>query len=181
MHILLKELLESIKWWDNPNFKSWFKNSIVVDNNGKPLRVYHGTSKDTNFSKFKEKQNGIWFTSSPEAASTYADQNDSMKTSYEMGPSGEMIFKDINTASRVLPLYLSIQNPAKLSDEQMNKLKFSSNYTKAQREVFGDIMRAGYDGIDFGDGIYVVFKATQIKSALSNNGDFDPNNPDINK
>jgi hypothetical protein len=29
--------------------------------------------------------------------------------------------------------------------------------------------------------IYVVFKSTQMKSAIGNNGAFNPNNPDISK
>ena len=41
----------------------------------------------------------------------------------------------------------------------------------------------GYDGVieesEKGLGEYVVFDSTQIKSATENNGDFDPNNPDI--
>ena len=41
------------------------------------------------------------------------------------------------------------------------------------------IKEEGYDGIDAGDEI-VVFKPTQIKS-VDNNGNFDPNNPNINE
>jgi len=36
---------------DNPNFMKWFKGSKVVDKNGKPLVVYHG-SKNAGFSVF---------------------------------------------------------------------------------------------------------------------------------
>lgn len=183
MHILLKTLLQEAIIDNNPNFKKWFANSKVVDSGGNPLRVYHGTSKDKDFSKFTSKQNGMWFTSSPESASSYANQNDSMKTTMDIGPGGKYIFKNINTASRVIPVYLSIQNPAKLDkdSEYSNKLKHSQNYSKAQREVFNELKSKGYDGADFGDGIYVVFDPRQIKSAIGNNGDFNPNNPDIGK
>lgn len=63
----------------------------------------------------------------------------------------------------------------------MNKLKRANNYKKAQLEMFDQLKRSGYDGVDFGDGNYVVFNSTQIKSAIGNNGDFNPNNPNINK
>ena len=184
MPILLKYLLNEIKnQQDSPQFKKWFRDSKVVDNSGNPLRVYHGTSKDKDFSKFTSKQNGMWFTSSPEGASRYASENDSMKTSMDIGAGGKYIFKNINTASRVIPVYLSIQNPAKLDkdSEYSNKLKHSQNYSKAQREVFNELKLKGYDGADFGDGIYVVFNPTQIKSAIGNNGNFDPNSFDISK
>jgi hypothetical protein len=36
---------------DNPNFKKWFGDSKVVDENGEPLVVYHGTNKE--FDVFK--------------------------------------------------------------------------------------------------------------------------------
>jgi predicted GNAT superfamily acetyltransferase len=92
-----------------------------------------------------------------------------------------MTYKKVNTASRVIPVYLSIQNPAKLNTEQANKLKHADNYTKAQREVFNDLKSQGYDGVDFGHGVYVVFEPTQIKSAIGNNGNFDPKDPNIHK
>ena len=38
----------------NSNFKKWFKNSKVVDKQGNPLVVYHGTNKSFNsFDKLK--------------------------------------------------------------------------------------------------------------------------------
>lgn len=64
---------------NTPQFKNWFKSSVVVDEFGNPLRVYHGTSKDKDFSKFNSNRNGIWFTSDPKSASSYAEENDSMK------------------------------------------------------------------------------------------------------
>ena len=48
----------------NDNFYKWFNGSKVVDDNGKPLVCYHGTSKK--FSKFISKysaQGVFWFTS----------------------------------------------------------------------------------------------------------------------
>lgn len=62
-------------------FKRWFKNSKVVDANGKPLRLFHGTSSDiSKFSKGVLGQNtgansakhGFFFTTSADVASAYA-------------------------------------------------------------------------------------------------------------
>jgi hypothetical protein len=44
-----------------------------------------------------------------------------------------------------------------------------------------ELIAQGYDGSTNGAGEWCVFHATQIKSAIGNNGDFNPNNPDITK
>jgi hypothetical protein len=71
----------------------------------------------------------------------------------------------------------------------------------ASQQIFNDVVKkAGYDGviqdahtefgrartqgqpmegIEYGDLHYIVFEPTQIKSAIGNNGEYDPNNPDI--
>ena len=43
---------------DNPNFKWWFADSKVVDDNGEPLVVYHGTNADFNI--FDKEKFGLW-------------------------------------------------------------------------------------------------------------------------
>lgn len=49
------------------NFRNWFGDSKVVDENGKPIVVYHGTDKKFRvFSTKKATQGIIWFTSSKE-------------------------------------------------------------------------------------------------------------------
>lgn len=61
-------------------FKEWFGDSKVVDENGEPLVVYHGTGSD--FTDFKPQHEGSWdagflgagsyFTSKPDDANWYA-------------------------------------------------------------------------------------------------------------
>jgi ADP-Ribosyltransferase in polyvalent proteins len=81
-------------------FERWFGNSKVVDKNGKPQVVYHGTAAD--FDAFDTKfmysgeggshtGSGFYFTTNPESASNYA----SMKAG----------------GGNVMPVYLSIKNP----------------------------------------------------------------------
>lgn len=67
---------------ETPEFKKWFGDSKVVDENGKPLVVYHGTVSD--FDAFSQKfqgavtratssKSGFFFTASPRTAQSYAD------------------------------------------------------------------------------------------------------------
>lgn len=67
---------------ENSTFDSWFGNSRVVDQNGKPLVVYHGTNQT--FDTFSKKRGGMstgdnagatkgfFFTSDPDEAHEYA-------------------------------------------------------------------------------------------------------------
>jgi len=70
---------------DSPAFKKWFGDSKVVDENGDPLVVYHGT--DASFEVFDLKKTGnvedhntsyfgeaIYFTDSPDVASSYSER-----------------------------------------------------------------------------------------------------------
>jgi hypothetical protein len=160
-----------------PEFKKWFGDSKVVDDAGNPLVMYTGTSKDVDFKSFKIPKNGAWFTTSPEEASMYAKENDSRDLKYEGGR-----YVEVNTASRVLPVYLRIENPATLSDEDMQSMRMASNYKKVQGQIFDKLRAQGYDGVDLGGGVFVAIKdPAQIKSAIGNDGGFDATNPDIRK
>lgn len=79
---------------DTPEFRAWFAGSKVVDSEGKPLRVYHGTlEKFQQFdpSKARRGESGIvQFTDNPELASGYGD--------------------------RVMPVFLSLKNPMPYSE-----------------------------------------------------------------
>lgn len=153
---------------DTEEFKQWFGDSKVVDKEGKPQVMYTGTSKDKDFSFFKIPGNGAWFSSNPEEASMYAKENDSMGFKYDPD---KRTYVPINTASRVLPVYLSIQNPAKLSKEDDEAMRYASNYKKVQTNIFSRLLSEGYDGVDMGGGTWVVLKSPdQIKSAIGNVG-----------
>jgi len=157
---------------DTPQFKRWFGSSKVVDENGAPLRVYTGTSKDFDFSAFKVPKNGTWFVSDPQEASAYAMENDS--TGLRLIPGTSWSYEKVNAASRVIPVFLRIENPAVLSDADSQTLRNATNYRKAQGQVFDKLRAQGYDGVNMGDGIWVVLeKPAQIKSAISNSGAFD--------
>ena len=145
------------KQTETPEFKRWFRDSKVVDADGKPLMVYHGTIHSTNSlqgGKGHRKglhSDGIWFSRSGEQASEYA----------MAGGIGKY-------TPQVYPVYLSIQNPAKIYGQD------------AGYETVEKLKSQGYDGAyDAQTGYWIAFDATQIKSATGNRGTFDPDNPDI--
>ena len=130
----LIELMES-NITDDPNFRHWFAGSKIVDHNGNPLRVFHGTNK--HFDDFElgheQQDNGIYFTPDTEYASGYA-------TSFNNNFSG----------SHVKPCYLSIKNPyfclTKPTDMQL-KLGNRGAFTN---EVIKYLKAQGYDGVVVG-------------------------------
>lgn len=70
--------------------KSWFGNSLVRDKDGKPLRVYHGTSRPDRINgRFSAKRatSGpmAYFTDDPEVAASYATGKRDTSLSYEDG------------------------------------------------------------------------------------------------
>ena len=148
---------------DTKAFRDWFGNSKVVDAEGKPLVVYHGTPAGGidvfKVSKSGSLGGGIYTTPDAWAASIYAN---------EPVPTGRQ------AAPTVYPVYVSIKNPAPVS-EAVNV----GNW-RGEQAVRDTLMERGYDGvIDWRSGEIVAFRPEQIKSATGNNGNFDPKDPDI--
>lgn len=144
-------------------FKRWFGNSKVVDKDGKPLVVYHGT-RDS-FDIFQLQGNpkfgralgdGFYFTDSYDKAFQYANGRFS---------------KGVDRGGIIKEVYLSIQNPFYITNE---------NKTNYKKDLNSKINNGECDGIiDTTTGTYVVFDSTQIKSATDNIGTFNKNDPDI--
>lgn len=157
-------------------FEKWFAGSKVVDGQGKPLKLYHGTSKDQDFRSFKMPRNGVWFTTDPKSASDYAADNDSQ--GYKMDGWN---YVKTHTASRVIPCYVKMLNPLVI-DAWPEKLQYASNYKKAQAEWFDMLRAQRYDGvISKGSGVFVAIgDPTQIKSAIGNTK-FDPSKKNIDE
>jgi hypothetical protein len=136
---------------NTPAFKKWFGNSKVVDKNGKPLIVYHGTSKDfTRFAPEKSADGVFHFTLNKDTASRFAISR----------------AEDGQAGANVLPVYLSIKNP---------KMVPFINTMEIQQAI-----AEGHDGlIDQKKGHFVAFKPNQIKSAIGNRGTYAPAISDI--
>ena len=180
-----------------PEFKRWFGGSPVVDADGKPLVMYHGTNGDFNAfdpekigGNFGVDEEGFFFTSSKIGASRYAD------------PASELLAAGINdptkqeprTGANVIPVYLSVQNPLTLAaynsafytntaveiDEQ--GISLTDYFDDNRRSIMDFAKKGGYDGVVFqhkGKMLAVAFRPEQIKSATGNSGAFDPADADI--
>lgn len=137
-----------------PNFKRWFGNSKVVDTDGRPLVVYHGTKND--FSAFLPNSH---FGTKDQADSILAEKR---------GKSGK----------QVIPVYLSIQKMKRVKDQEIAQ-RWADVIATAKRQGYdGLVYKNEFEGDGTQDS-YVVFEPTQIKSAIGNNGNFDGSNPDI--
>lgn len=120
-----------VRYTDTPEFKARFEGSKVVDEQGQPLRVYHGTDKqfDTfDISKAGQRDAGwmgeaIYLTGDPKLASNYAS----------MG--GEMDISGVREGANVRPSYVKIEKPY-ITDNAL----LSKSFVKQLRED-------GYDGI----------------------------------
>ncbi len=150
-----------------PHFQKWFEGSKVHDRQGKPMVMYHGTSKDVIFNKFKTGRRGAWFTTEPWEASMYASDNDSRGYKRD---GWDMV--KTNTKDRVIPVYLNIKNPYELTEAEQNRLIQSTNYAKTQGDIFDVARSRGFDGVrmegfDNGHEVWVAFEPTQIKSIFN--------------
>jgi len=156
-----------------PAMRVWSDGSKIVDKNGALIPVYHGTSKDTDFKKFRIGKRGAWFTTNPQEASQYAMANDSMGWKSDPTETDPWASRQTNTASRVIPAVLNLKNPANyyrnVSTEDKKALETSENYGREQGRVFDKLRRQGFDGVDMGNGVYVAFEPNQIKGYYNAN------------
>jgi hypothetical protein len=153
-------------------FEQWAEGTKVVNEDGSPKLVFTGTSKDNIFNAFRISKNGVWFSEDPQSASQYAVENDSMGYKDEGYSRGwERKLTKTNTASRVIPAFLNIKNPFKMTQEIFDEYLQTGegqSYKRAQGNYFERLRSLGYDGVDMGDGVWVVLlEPNQIKSAFN--------------
>jgi hypothetical protein len=158
-----------------PEFKAWFGSSKVVDSDGKPLVVYHGTAstgiesfmphdRDGNQSQAvvdfyrKAKENndrfgymnfraGTFFSPHPEYAGNYTAENTGV----------------------MYPVYIKAENPIYFDQRTGKVTGVDPNKTPdALMMMDGDTINE-----------VAVIDPLQVKSAIGNHGPFDPSNPDI--
>lgn len=146
-------------------FKDWFGDwqnnpedaSKVVDENGEPLVVYHGTSKPLFYSFDPLKSNpvlsgGMYFSNSKDLAQKF------------LGSKGNLY-----------SVFLSIKNPERNGFDGSGSDMSPSEYRDGG--IF--VKRKSDKYAVKGTREYIVFNPNQIKSATDNVGSFDPNDPDI--
>jgi hypothetical protein len=185
-------------------FKRWFGDSKVVDADGKPLVMYHGTGSDIDSFRGRGR---FYFAEKPEYAASFAGK-----------------YLDEYRRPNIMPVYLSVQNPLDLTslggefvstDDIVSALKSAGANKTAQAvkdrqfEKYGRkqgvnvwelwfespireaVKDDGFDGVIqieqaakdessmHESRAVMVFNPTQIKSATGNIGTFDATNPDI--
>jgi len=160
-----------------PEFRAWFKDSKVVDAQGKPLVVYHGTY--ALFTEFKETFGafeGFYFTSNPEEASKYA------ALGVNLADQGTLP-DDTQSTPNIMPVYLSIQHP--MGMKQAFRILYDEKVDRNDRPaMLAALDRHGIDGFfhDAPSGRHwLAIRSEQVKSATGNSGAFDPSDPDLRK
>ena len=174
------------------NFRAWFGNSKVVDENGKPMVVYHGTAEQ--FDTFKKQKandnlgrsmglglgkNKFYLTTERAAGEAFANSAVSMGR---------------GKSPQVMELYLSMQKPMTQTEYESRLAEKYSQYEhsnprqegydyrqrdKAIAALDKEIRAEGYDGIwDQESGQIAVYEPTQIKS-IYNGGEWSRVNPNV--
>jgi len=193
---------------DSEEFKTWFGNSQVVDDSGKPRIMFHGTSSNAEFTKFRfDIFPGIYFAQNRK----YAEYFLTIKQ---------------QPVSTMFQCYLRIQNPMDLSEFSTEKVTYYDLTTyielrygyklpenpllKAVSDAKGGmevwkylrgstnwlkyiIEKKEFDGIEFYENnpdqiinkkeaitkAWMVFQPNQIKSADYRNLSFSIQSPDV--
>ena len=131
--------------------------SKVVDENGEPLVVYHGTDADfTVFDRAKARATmdiqGNFFSPWEDDARGYG--------------------------SNVRRFFLNLRNPADENTGYHSLHEFEGQ-NGAGVKARERLVALGYDGVNNGGEEFIAFSPEQIKSATENVGTFDAGNPDI--
>lgn len=170
----------------SPAFREWFGDSKVVDEQGKPLVVYHGgvegieqfessswRYRDFMVGEARDKiVNANFFAKDRSVAETYRAKIDGYS------------YRDTDPVGQTYEVYLSLQNP--LTVDWGGQRFTTGDPTKLIEQA----KAGGHDGLlvtnvvdDYRQKakpttIYVAFSSEQIKS-VNNRGTFDPNDPRI--
>jgi DNA-binding transcriptional MerR regulator len=169
-------------YYSDPRFKKWFKDSKVVNKDGRPLVAFHTTDKDFNIFSVGANVSdrainpnysgklGSWFT----APSLYDGD-------YEAGNAeGAVSFSEGKEGDNTMLVHLSIQNPKEY--EGFEDLQEDRNSYSSVAKFKQALIDQGHDGVVVRNSLtdgnvdrddWVAFYDTQIKSAIGNNGEFD--------
>ena len=168
-------------------FKAWFGDwendpetaSKVLDENGEPLVVYHGTN--IKFNEFKSVSGRFFFTDNIDVAKSYRDdylfkedlEIGIKKTDYEK-------YKDevIKNTTPIYEVFLRITDLKTVDYQGLNWLD-SPIEKDIDNSKDGFLAKNIIDGGATEANTYVVFDSNQIKLADGSNTTFDPENADI--
>ena len=173
-------------------FWAWFGDSVTVDDKGRPLVAYHGTTADIARFDLARGNSRLYpggtldtsfFTDNAENAAGYAGRRASMTGLSEAFQEG----------ANVMPVYLKILSPIRIDGRgaSWQDLKYKGELTTTadmaelakQRSKDGLIVRRVVDCRDPGireaasrspSTTFAVFRSDQVKSAIGNTGAFHP-------
>jgi hypothetical protein len=163
---------------NTPQFKKWFGNSKITNEDGSPMVLYHATAKDLSVLKpggFDVKMSGpaIWMS----------DKADIQPAAHNIGSRTQ----EFREGTNVMPLYAKIENPLVLDNDTMlnwarqSFANGSKEFPESMPKEFADAVKSeGYDGIiysttDINKKPYneiIAFNSNQLKSTISNTGEF---------
>jgi len=231
----------SLNQTSTPAFKKWFGDSKVVDAEGKPLVVYHGTptggftefSKDYRGRTGGRSRGGFSFATNREAAEGYANAyndetvilddairkansalrmlSDTQMEDMGLAPETEFYWGAVDDTDEFLSYLGELADSAKAFNPEAARilkdaaetsregdpevyeayLKVPANAPEfyATPETLGKVVAsldvrnvpggAAVVNMPNGEKVFYVSDPTQIKSATGNNGEFNPDNPDI--
>ena len=159
------------------NFRNWFGASEVVDEEGDPLVVFHGTASKEPLTHFDRERQGQ--TAGVKGGFFFTSVEDIARDVYAWRGNGQ-----------VLEVYLKIERPLTLDGyfeatgkdryTEMNDGRWDPTnfFDNCDVEILEYANKHGYDGIIFKDEtgddgantLFIVFDDSQIKSATANSG-----------
>ena len=185
-------------------FKRWFGDSKVVDENGEPLVVYHGSNRS--FSVFRQRESRRAGPHGPEKVTSPAffftpDRDEARMFAKDRALIDQRIMGKKPGRPVARAFFLKIESPLDFGDGIYPDAEASA----VVADIYGDevgpetwqdvhralddqtiidgLMDAGYDGVrlqeDDGAESWAAFDAQQIKSATGNRGTFDPEDANV--
>lgn len=169
-----------------PEFKAWFGDwendpenaSKVVDVNGEPLVVYHGS--DNYFTVFDMALVGTGSGSKRTKLGSYFSSQYSVAETYIHNIKKDEFGWDVRDGN-IFKVFLNLRNPVIIDGGHKNILWWDREIAAAEGSR-GIIIRNTFDTFsDFAalSDVFIVFEPTQIKLADGSNKTFDGSNPDI--
>lgn len=180
----------------NPYFKKWFDGSKVVNRKGEPLVLFHGTDQDFDSfdkekigSNFTYDEKGFFFTSSTQEASDYAIDNTVGLSIKKQNGNVMPVYISIKSPLIIDPKFLKSMGMSGLLGEEgtLDTITFWDTYQTLILEWADEHESDGVIIVDPSfkemDGeprrMVVAFEPEQIKSAIGNNGKYNPFTADI--
>ena len=151
-------------------FAKWFAGSKMVDGNGAPTVLYHGTQDDVQYFDLTHTNRkdtgwageGVYLTDQPKLADAYSLM--------KKGPVG----------ANVIPVYASIRNPYMAENALALKAKLRAGGKEAAVKFTEELQANGFDGVvlTYPDGTreIIAFEPGQVKS-IFNRGTWNRQDP----